>query len=560
MPARFAETALGYLYQTAGAAVLAGLPDDDLLRRFTAGGGESEAAFAALLRRHGPSVLRACRAIVDGPQDAEDAFQATFLVLAARARSLALRRPLGAWLYGVARRVALQARAEADRRRRYERRVARAEADGPDPSKPDVAGAVVDSVGRLPERFRAAVILCDLEGLSYAEAADRLGWTHATVRNRLARGRQRLRADLARKGLAPVACLAAGAVVPVPRALAAATARAAVRVAAGTADGLVPASVMTLMNGGLRAMWVSQLKGVGLSLLAAGALLAGAHGLTARAPTGQPEPARPTANAPAAAQAEGKTSIRGEMPPQILAPKGIVAKLTSTVTIEKPLDNVPLRDVIEFLSDKYELTFIVNTQAFNDHYGVVNVEDTLVRLPRMPGVMLQTVLRHLLDQLKGVALVRSHHIEVVTKEQAINEAYGRPAGRLMAILSESERLGQPLVNVVCEQRSLEEVLADIARQSGRNVILDPRVTGREKLAVTASLLNTPTDTAVRVLAELGNLKSVQLDNVFLVTTREIAAELQQEERARAEAKAREDARPGPPPTVPRGPAAKPPGQ
>src|SRR5689334_9533570 len=254
MPTSWTATALGHLYRTAGAAALAGLSDAELLRRFTAGGGAGEAAFAALLDRHGPSVLRVCRSTVRNTHDAEDAFQATFLVLAARARSLALRGPLGLWLYGVARRVALQARTAAARRRRHEQRAAKAEAGAHDAVEPDVAGVVLDCISRLPERFRAAVILCDLEGLTYAEAADRLGWTHATVRTRLARGRERLRLALTRKGLAPVAALAAGAVPPVPRALAAATARAAVHVAAGTADGWASASVIALMNGGLRAM------------------------------------------------------------------------------------------------------------------------------------------------------------------------------------------------------------------------------------------------------------------------------------------------------------------
>src|SRR5205823_10451721 len=87
MPTSQAETVLGHLYQTAGAAALAGVPDTDLLRRFAAGGGAAEAAFAALLHRHGPSVLRVCRSTARTAHDAEDAFQATFLVLAVKARS-----------------------------------------------------------------------------------------------------------------------------------------------------------------------------------------------------------------------------------------------------------------------------------------------------------------------------------------------------------------------------------------------------------------------------------------------------------------------------------------
>jgi RNA polymerase sigma factor (sigma-70 family) len=276
---------LGLLYRAAGAEALAGQPDADLVRRFAAAAGAAEAAFAALLRRHGPAVWRVCRAYLREPADAEDAFQATFLVLATRAGSLALRGPLGPWLAGVARRVALRARAAAARRRRHECRAARAEAVTDAPAEPDTAAAVLDAVARLPGRLRAPVLLCDLEGLTYQEAAGRLGLSHAAVRNRLARGRRRLRAALRRLGLAPAALAAP---LAVPRALAAATARAAVAVATGSANGMVSESVLELMTGGLL---MSKLKTVCLSLLAAGVLIAGAVGLSAQAPAPTPAPA-----------------------------------------------------------------------------------------------------------------------------------------------------------------------------------------------------------------------------------------------------------------------------
>src|SRR5207237_5801526 len=124
------------------------------------------------------------------------------------------RGDLAPWLYEVARRVSAHARAAAARRRKHEQRaavsasgVASAPGDG---VAPDVAALVHDAVGRLPERFRAAVVLCDLEGLSYREAAGRLGWTAAAVRNRLARGRQRLRAALTRAGVAHTAVAMVG--------------------------------------------------------------------------------------------------------------------------------------------------------------------------------------------------------------------------------------------------------------------------------------------------------------------------------------------------------------
>src|SRR5439155_16619016 len=131
--------------------------------------------------------------------------------------------------------------------------------------------------------------------------------------------------------------------------------------------------------------------------------------------------------------------------------------------------------------------------------------------------------------------VRNDHLEVVSRAGAVFEVYGDDVTNGL----KEPRLGQPLVNVVCDTRPLERALADIAEQAGRNVVLDTRITDREKLAVTAKLLNSPLDTAVRVLAEMVNLKSVQLDNVFVVTTREHAAELLAEEAKQAETRRKE---------------------
>jgi RNA polymerase sigma factor (sigma-70 family) len=233
-------------------------------------------------------VFRACRSVLGDHHDAEDCFQATFLVLAVKAGQLSLRGPLGPWLFGVARTLALRARSAAARRRSHERRAAQPVARQPQAVEPDVATLVLDAVARLPERLRAPVLLCDLDGLTYQQAADRLGWSRGTVRNRLARGRQRLRDMLARKGLAPAVALAAGATVTVPRALAAATARAAVLVAAGVSAGEVSESVIVLMNGGLHSMLWSKIKACGLSALTAAVLVAGALGLGAQSPATRP--------------------------------------------------------------------------------------------------------------------------------------------------------------------------------------------------------------------------------------------------------------------------------
>src|SRR6185437_2387537 len=166
---------LATIRQLLDSGPVAGLDDGQLLERFATR--RDEAAFAALVALHGPMVLGVCRRILRDDHDIEDAFQATFLVLVRRAGSLRDPGRLGPWLHGVARRVALRARSREARKRDRERpAVAEGLAPGADhdPSRVEVRGVIDEEVARLPPRYREALILCDLEGTSYAEAAVRL--------------------------------------------------------------------------------------------------------------------------------------------------------------------------------------------------------------------------------------------------------------------------------------------------------------------------------------------------------------------------------------------------
>ena len=166
-----------------GGGAIAGLTDVQLLERFTTlRGDEAELAFAGLLTRHGPMVLGVCRGLLWSPQDAEDAFQATFLVLARKAGSL--RRPdlVGPWLNGVAHRSARQIRTGNARRRRAAEAVISSNRTGAEAVEQEfehAASAEIEAlheeIARLPERYRMAVVLCDLQGLTHEEAARRLG-------------------------------------------------------------------------------------------------------------------------------------------------------------------------------------------------------------------------------------------------------------------------------------------------------------------------------------------------------------------------------------------------
>src|SRR5689334_1579885 len=153
-----------------------------------------EAAFAALLRRHGPMVLGVCHRVLRNVHDAEDAFQATFLVLARRAASLRLRDAVGGWLHGVACRTALEARARRARLRRREKLVEDmpAVAAGPEDPWEELRHLLDREVHRLPDIYRLAIVLCDLEGRSRRAAAEELGVPEGTLSSRLAAARKRL--------------------------------------------------------------------------------------------------------------------------------------------------------------------------------------------------------------------------------------------------------------------------------------------------------------------------------------------------------------------------------
>ncbi|MFO0841943.1 MAG: sigma-70 family RNA polymerase sigma factor [Gemmataceae bacterium] len=229
--------------------------DAALLSRFCRD--RDEASFTALMARHGLMVHGVCRRVLGDAHLADDAFQATFLVLARKAGSIGRPESLAGWLYGVAYRVALKARGAR-----------RPAAEAPEPIDPrpdplaevsarDLLAAFEQELQRLPETFRLPVALCCLEGLSQEEAARRLGWSAGSVKGRLERGRERLRSRLIRRGWTLPAALAAveASRGTVSAGLIGPTARAAVEVAAGVWPvGEVTQRVITLAQGGALAM------------------------------------------------------------------------------------------------------------------------------------------------------------------------------------------------------------------------------------------------------------------------------------------------------------------
>jgi RNA polymerase sigma factor (sigma-70 family) len=313
-----------------GAGTIGGLSDAELLERFAAVDDEAAgAAFEAIVERHGPMVLRVCRMVLRDAHAAEDAFQATFLVLARRARSIGERELLGNWLYGVAARTARKARIAAGRRSARDRAAACRRSEvivEPTSEEPgDELGRILhEEIDRLPGSYRAAVVACYLEGLTQAQAARELRTTETTVRGRLARARKLLGHRLTRRGVAPAAALlalenaaeawagpgpsmaACSMAARLPDAIVRSVARHALQFARSAGPAMrraVPSTACALADGVLSTMWLPSFKaialtaslaavGLGLTAAAAAALnRRGAAAVPVPAPAPDPRPA-----------------------------------------------------------------------------------------------------------------------------------------------------------------------------------------------------------------------------------------------------------------------------
>jgi RNA polymerase sigma factor (sigma-70 family) len=312
--------------------------DAQLLERYLLRG--DEAAFEALVNLHGPMVLSLCRRFLRDPRDIEDAFQATFLILARRASSIRKREVLSSWLYGVAYRVAVRSRSDVLRRRSYE--IASSSVDDAvqidSNDLQEVVPILDQELSRLPEKLRAPLVLCYLKDCTHDQAAAELRWPVGTVRSRLARGRELLRERLTRRGCAPTAAILGASpklsrrpfTAAVPPALVHSTVQAANRFAsaalAGTAGQVFfssfSGSATTLAQGVLTTMVLSQIKMFGAGLIAAG-LVGGSFGAGAWALASPRQDPAPRQVQPPLPVAPAPVPVRGaviEPPPPAATP------------------------------------------------------------------------------------------------------------------------------------------------------------------------------------------------------------------------------------------------
>ncbi|MDR3620524.1 MAG: sigma-70 family RNA polymerase sigma factor [Paludisphaera borealis] len=318
--------------------------DGELLDRFVAGRDEvAEAAFEELVSRHGPLVLRVCRSVLHDAHDAEDAFQAVFLVLANRAGSVRDRGSVASWLFGVAHRVAMRGKRRAARKRAIDRLVAERTPEGYLAAVEDPDWEVLhEEIAALPERLRAPVVLCGLQGLTYDAAAMRLGASAVAVRGRLARAREKLKRRLTHRGVtASAGFLVAGAVRPAEAAVPLSLVHSTLRIAQGFLAG---GEAAVLARGVLNSMFLNQLK-IAAVLLCLGAWgghrlwSAGAAEEPARKLTQASKPKQPESPPPAAYRLTGSVRVEGTGEP--------VPGARITVMLEEAVERRPdrLREV-----------------------------------------------------------------------------------------------------------------------------------------------------------------------------------------------------------------------
>jgi RNA polymerase sigma factor (sigma-70 family) len=551
MPAASPHAVLRYIRRLAGASGAGDSTDGQLLARFLKD--RDESAFATLVDRHGPMVLNVCRRRLIDANEVDDAFQAVFLVLVKKARSIRKPSLLGNWLYGVACRAAANARRQVSRRQSRIKEIVDMPATQPATGEGwrELRPLLDEELERLPEKYRAPLVLCYLQGKTYTEAARILGWADGTVSGRLARGRALLRAALLKRGLtlsaaALTALLAdhAAQATTVPASLAAATIKAALLVAAGTSLAAgVSTGATALTEGVLKAMFLTKLK-IATAVVLTLAVVGMSGGMFTYNTWARDRGTEKKDQATSKEKGELKAEVAASAPtaPESAKPAPPAKAIDARQALAKTIDysgaddpNTRLQDLLAELAKDYNLSFIVNDRAFEtdgikDVLNAPMVTDGMP-MPRMNRVSLSTVLKKILSRVPNVEatfVVRRDHIEITTAN-AVREEVGLPA---MEPGLRPKIVLLPLATASFDKTPLEDALKELSTSTGFNIVLDSAKLERAQPTVTANLQNVPVNTAVRMLAEMVDMRAVLIDNVLFVTATPTAERMQKEQDKR----------------------------
>lgn len=518
--------------------------DADLLARWVSV--RDEAAFEALVRRHGPTVRAVARARLGNPADADDVTQAAFLVLARDAAKV--RESVAGWLARVAHLTALQ------HRRNMARRTTDALPADPPGSLPDPAddagtqearSLVSEELAGLPDRLRAVLVLCGLEGRTNTEAAELLGVPKGTVDSRLAAAKKLLRARLARRGVT-----AAVAGTALDR-LAADTASAAV----GFTDlahlitanaghylaGALGVSAVRLLADGVTPTMSSASRLIALAMLTAAVSGTAGLGLYHAAagpqepkkeppkPATKAEPPKPTGNPGAETGAEDG--------PRMAQSETEVRDLLSVPSRFRDLEYMSLGMFIELMNANGILTW-VDTAALNRcgmfppdvRSGFYDMRLTTRTLP--PGVPLKDVLDNVLGTLdigtRGLGYrIRGNQIVIGPPYQPTAVPGGEGDLALSTSLIQEQFFGPP-VAVAFDRVPLSRVVQQLRQATGENIVFNPGGMAPQEPVITATFDGVRLRTALAVIADLACLRSVKLENVYYLTSPENAERLQRE--------------------------------
>jgi RNA polymerase sigma factor (sigma-70 family) len=477
-------------------------------------------------------VLALCRRVLGNVHDAEDAFQATFLVLVRKGGSLGRPELVGSWLHGVAYRTAIKARAMA---MRNEPTFGLVECPAPEEEEEPAWRSLVpfldEEVNRLPWKYQRPIVLCYFQGKTYAEAARALGWAEGTLSSRLARARERLRKRLASRGMV-ISSTALASALPsaarsasVPFALSEKTISAGIAFATtGAASGLVSAQVFTLTRGVLKAMLWTKIKLATGALLVLGATGTGTGILWHQASAGGPDGSGSQAQAvnsetqqkkrePVPIKANAGNEIRAIADKGVQTPTSLRRLLQTGIS--KQFEAVPFKEAYQHLAETYGVTILVDAAAFEEEMGMKDVSSQTIRLDKVDNVKLGTVLQLLIDQFRGTYLERDGVIVVVPKTYV-----------------QSGRALRYPVDAAFDNVPLAQALQTLADTSGISVVLDKSESEQAKKAVTAHLSHVPLEAAVRILADMTGLTPVILENVIYVTDKDNAIKMQAEEEKR----------------------------
>lgn len=483
---------------------------------------KSEEAFSVLVDRHGGMVLGVCQRVLGHSQDAEDAFQATFLVLAQKAARLHGNSTLGPWLYGVAQRVAMKARGRRPTHAPLDEEFAPSAAPEDHLMNGEELRPIIDEeIARLPEHYRSVFVLCELQELTKAEAARQLSVPEGTVSSRLMRARELLRGRLLKRGVT-LGSLAAldGLLVPgsVSACLAQTAVSTAMKVALGaTLSASVSSTVLHLAQGATPAMVLSKLQMAAVGIVLATGLSVGTGyvvgGWGQEKNAAKPASTQSVVKPKEAAKASTPSKSTETITDRVLA----VAELSKVNEKYTSLfgQNLSLEEWLQIVEDQSGLVSLIDHEAFRDVMADLNIKalrEQLLTLPRMTNQTTGTLLTTLLD---GIRL----------NEQSIPATFLIRRGTLVIVPKAYLDGAASKIQVSLESRdteiSIAAALQELSKDTGISIILDPRnETSAKETKTNLSFRNLKLINAVRLLANMADLTVIPVDGALYVSTEE----------------------------------------